>query len=596
MPAGTGAVATTVQSELRKTVSPENFGAVGNGVANDAAAVTAALTYSLSSGVRFQGKGGSRYLLDSVGAIILQNTSQTPVVIDWGGSEVIFKESSIVIRSASSSPILTTSLATNPLRGDAKLVLASVTGIQQGDLVEINSPALMHSSIKAQHYYVVSEVDGTDVYIEGNVCGDVNPQQVTDTGQSGSIVVNVYRLAVGVVVQNGSFKAIDVNGDGGVLSIQRHFRAVTDNLIVSGHTRAHLAFNYCGHTLSTRIYCRDFGYIDKDRGYSSLPTDPSGLAFGYGITLARNYSSVVRDCVGAHGWHFSDVAVGQMHALFDNVITHRNGYGLQSHGGVWNAVYKNCEFRGKDGLGCEGVNHVTIEGCRFIHTRVHGITNGSNVSFVAKNNYFLIDNPDFTNYAVFRASATPVSAGAVSANDVLLYEFSNNTVLGRTLVALGANNIPGLDSVLKVSGNLMKKVSVGVIAQKQTFITNNQIEGVQQFAFMLTSSGAAPDIITVDGNVVTGQHYSGGSGYMVYVLVQAARIAITNNKNSLSAFANFSGTLTVHNISGNVHFGTGFLLDAENTITVSNLVYNQYQQNINYQAVITNNFGNVDMA
>jgi hypothetical protein len=42
-PAGTGAVATTVQEALRRTVSPKDFGAVGNGVTDDKAAVKLAL-------------------------------------------------------------------------------------------------------------------------------------------------------------------------------------------------------------------------------------------------------------------------------------------------------------------------------------------------------------------------------------------------------------------------------------------------------------------------------------------------------------------------------------------------------------------------
>ena len=42
LPAGTGAVATTVQTKLRESVSVKDFGAVGNGVADDTAAIQAA--------------------------------------------------------------------------------------------------------------------------------------------------------------------------------------------------------------------------------------------------------------------------------------------------------------------------------------------------------------------------------------------------------------------------------------------------------------------------------------------------------------------------------------------------------------------------
>ena len=48
--AGTGAVATTVQAKLRETVSVKDFGAVGNGVADDFLAINRAVAYILSIG------------------------------------------------------------------------------------------------------------------------------------------------------------------------------------------------------------------------------------------------------------------------------------------------------------------------------------------------------------------------------------------------------------------------------------------------------------------------------------------------------------------------------------------------------------------
>ncbi len=50
LPAGTGAVARTVQGKLRDTVSVTDFGAVGNGVVDDTAAIQAALNYAAPLG------------------------------------------------------------------------------------------------------------------------------------------------------------------------------------------------------------------------------------------------------------------------------------------------------------------------------------------------------------------------------------------------------------------------------------------------------------------------------------------------------------------------------------------------------------------
>jgi hypothetical protein len=50
-PAGTGAVATTVQAKLRQTINVKDFGAVGNGTTDDSTAIQAALDFLTNGGV-----------------------------------------------------------------------------------------------------------------------------------------------------------------------------------------------------------------------------------------------------------------------------------------------------------------------------------------------------------------------------------------------------------------------------------------------------------------------------------------------------------------------------------------------------------------
>ncbi len=71
-PAGTGAVPTTVQAKLRETVSVKDFGAVGDGAADDTAAIQAALDYAATLAASLAQPAG-----------ILVNSSQPAVEVHF---------------------------------------------------------------------------------------------------------------------------------------------------------------------------------------------------------------------------------------------------------------------------------------------------------------------------------------------------------------------------------------------------------------------------------------------------------------------------------------------------------------------------------
>lgn len=85
--AGVGAVVRTVQAELRDTVSVKQFGAVGGGVIDDTAAITAAAVYAVSAGKALRFPRG-RYLIS---ANILMRTNG--ILIDGDNSEIILGSS-----------------------------------------------------------------------------------------------------------------------------------------------------------------------------------------------------------------------------------------------------------------------------------------------------------------------------------------------------------------------------------------------------------------------------------------------------------------------------------------------------------------------
>ena len=91
-PAGTGAVATTVQAKLREIVSVMDFGAVGDGLTNDTAAINTAFSYAATS-ARFVYIPHGTYLVTNLlfGTQSTTTQSQAPMGVFGEGNGSIIK-------------------------------------------------------------------------------------------------------------------------------------------------------------------------------------------------------------------------------------------------------------------------------------------------------------------------------------------------------------------------------------------------------------------------------------------------------------------------------------------------------------------------
>jgi hypothetical protein len=243
LPAGTGAVATTVQTKLRESVSVKDFGAVEDGTTNDTAAIQAALTASSTTVGGAQGNS----LLILQGTSILSSTLNIPNRVGIFG---VNKRGSVFKASAShSGPYMftvvngTSSMFDNPLQ---KLTVncndvAGLGGIisdawqEGGGLRDVLILNFRGSGVLFQNGYggaSLCEIDQCEIF--GSAVGaGVSGIQLNQISSIGSFRLKVSNTSI---VGTPSFplpKGIDVVKDS-LTCINVHFEDCTSGIYLDG--------------------------------------------------------------------------------------------------------------------------------------------------------------------------------------------------------------------------------------------------------------------------------------------------------------------------------------------------------------------------
>jgi hypothetical protein len=424
---------------------PEWFGATGDGATDDRDALYNALFLANHLGLRLEGDGSARYAVNS--NIDINTYNKGMFTFDLNGATVLLNNARIRLHVNNNIPFLTTTLAADAFRGDSYVTLTSTAGLASGDLLHLESPALLTTpgTVNNIQCYVISEIDGANVYLESPLVADITAAQVTATGMVGDIVATAFKLSTGVTICDGVFQSDKAHDYGVLVQNQDHF--TFKGIILRNMRRFGYYAQYCGRDLVKDCVSYDHGYVSKDQGYANDPLAPEGLSYGYGFIHARNYSSQVIGCRGGRGWSTFDVSRGQTHILYQGNVIEKDSNAFSSHQGAWDVT-----IEGNTVLGGIPMTHLaaylTIKGNRFVHA-LPGSALGMQVSVRAVITDNIFDNLGSRaspQSCVYCDQALTLAAGSLSAGLTPQFIFENNKVFGHFGGQLGW---PGVEAIIR---------------------------------------------------------------------------------------------------------------------------------------------------
>ncbi len=295
-PAGTGAVATTVQSKLRESVSVKDFGATGNGTTDDTAAIQAAVTagYASGNGVNLYFPAGT-YLMSST--ITMGNTAPTcGIPVHFRGD---FRNSIIKVTAANVNPFLFQ--GPNPDVDGA----GNRTGNIKIENLKFQGPGLPNANTNsiAIKFYGVQGITLINTYCTGWYCGEyyqnvdlVNRYNVWIQGNTNGILTEATGYALNSSLnsfnsyggQVGNNTSIGISYLGGIAPL---FSGV--NFTVNG-TSLVMSPNHAGGAMVTVAPVVSCCYFEGDTSTSIILGGGNGIVRtpiiegGYMIAASAN--------------------------------------------------------------------------------------------------------------------------------------------------------------------------------------------------------------------------------------------------------------------------------------------------------------------
>lgn len=518
--------------------------------------------------------------------IVVDLTGAKSTEIDLQGATLNFKTGGRLTFRGKTTPYLTTTATTDLRRGGTYFQVASVAGIEKGDLIVVKSPVVITTAAKLTQTYIVQGIDVANRYIYVMACivGDMRADQITAQGLTGNITVECYKVADRIKVTNGKITSLNRDDESTALYFDGFYHIDCTGLTPDKTNRTSISAAFFGFWDIDKCLVIDPGYVENDQGYNSIPSNPSGLGFGYGFLANNGFCARFFNNHVVAGWHGFDAAGGVTFAIAMNNTIYKGAFGISTHEGQWSLIVQGNTVLGGHAVTCRSFELTFKDNIgRGIRSRFI-IGSRRMQSLVIDNNDVELSNQRDGNWVYFDG-AYPESCFSL---DEPVAKVSRNTVRGLSGVSSRLSvwkNLDLLDNDFGFGNNSF----ITFDALDNTGVLNmgrNKSSGVvQQFPYGISGSFGEVNIFEMDDHTTT---TLGGSS-LIQFSGALPKVNLINNKvrNKNSTVRNLNNSvINFENVIGNMDFNNVVIDNA------SNNTVQRYFNNLTKNPIPTNNVVN----
>jgi len=604
--AGSGATQRTALEKFRDVVSVKDFGAVGDGVADDTAEINAAL----ASGAKMVHVPAGTYKVSATinvpANVSIVGDGPNASIIDGSAATFASLTNGRHINVAGGTWVALPALSTNPAAGGLSIVFSSAPSVSVNDIILIFNPASGSWSNWRPVYYAgemqrVAAISGSTVALQGSLFDDYVAANVNAYVMSGPTTATFRDFAL----KGLSDPSNAVFG----LSITRGLDCVIENVKVTN----------CSYTGISVVQCFNTSVLN-----CSVQEDGSATLGGdYGLSVANcmsmsvsgGYYYAARHAIATGGF-------GDLGSITNRLIKYENltastgtvaSVGaLDLHGNCEHCVVSGCTV---DGGMLIGGDHINIEGNTITGSGAGNALiafrelKGTNLSINENliRSYYVGSSGrgafiDIGGNSVVISGDT-VNGGIISIGNNTI-DWQSTSITGGPWMTIVNRGYAGNDISIFVEGNSIQMAGLGGMIGISTatgvtgkyadvFISNN----VTRNCGLLYLRHVDAALASASNVVVTGNSIFNATGANAYgILVQNASDSVSITNNLVNGCSNFSITADGRSVvTGTANVSNNTIIDGLNTGTGSSVTDSDiYVASATNAVCINNVFGTAD--